>query len=419
MLDRLFHPLRRRHILSRIQVNPLGQMIGIFSTYLLSRGHTRNVTHVYLQAIEHLGTWLRRRSIRVRRMDERVIAEFLDHVPECSCSPPASHDTKTLRASARLLLRCLREQRRVPERVVGNTTPVDCEVDRFDRHLLTTCGLAQNTRTCRRRYVRRFLNHKFGRGTFHARKIGPKDVMEFVASQAATCKPGSAKVITCSLRSYFKYLQLRGLCDTQLVNAVPTIPVWKLASTPKTISVGDLHRFLATFDRSTVGGRRDYAMALCMVDCGLRVCEIADLRLEDIDWRHATLRVPGRKIRRSRLLPLTARGGRAIASYLRSGRPRSSGRGLFCLLKAPWKQVTAFTVRGALRRTYDRSGASPWSGPHSLRHTLAVRLMENGARIKEVADVLGHTSIDTTAMYAKANLQMLKRVARPWPKEVR
>jgi integrase/recombinase XerD len=144
----------------------------------------------------------------------------------------------------------------------------------------------------------------------------------------------------------------------------------------------------------------------------------ASLRLDDVNWRQATLCVPGRKTGRSRLLPLTSRVGRAIGSYLRDRRSLTSGRGLFLLDKAPWSQVTTFTVQGALRRAYSRSGASPWSGPHTLRHTLATRMVQSGARLKDVADLLGHTSIDTTTIYAKVNLPMLRRVALPWPAEV-
>ena len=77
------------------------------------------------------------------------------------------------------------------------------------------------------------------------------------------------------------------------------------------------------------------------------------------------------------------------------------------------------TVRGTMRRAYARSGATrDWSGPHALRHTLATRMLEEGAKIKEVADVLGHRSIDTSAIYAKVNISMLRKVALPWPQEV-
>jgi site-specific recombinase XerD len=295
-------------------------------------------------------------------------------------------------------------------------TPVDREVWQFDNHLDQAGGLALNTRLYRRRYVRQFLSHLFGCGPFEPEKIKPRHVMDFAANQAAARKPGTAKVIVGALKSYFKYLQLRGLCDLQLLSAVPTIPFWKLAGIPKTVAAQDLDRFLKTFDRSTATGRRDFAMALCMNECGLRACEISHLHLRDINWRLGILNVPKSKTHRSRHLPLTPRLGQAISDYLRNGRPNSSEHGLFLRHRAPYDPISDGIVRGALRRSYERSGATPWSGPHALRHTLAARLMEGGVPIKEVADVLGHTSIDTTAIYAKVNLAMLKQVAMPWPK---
>ena len=417
-MDQSVRTIHRPHVLRRIGRNQLWEEIAGLSEYLLKRGHAIGTIQQYLQAIEHLGTWMRRRGITTAELNELVVRRFLGHLAVCCCPPPASHDAKTLEAAARRLMDLLRETHRIPERCAPAATPVDREVEQFDRHLVETCGLARNTRTYCRRYVRQFLAGKFGRGAFKREKIKPRDLMNFVSEQAAQWKPGTAKVMVCALRAYFRYLQLRGLCTPQLRAAIPTIPVWKLASIPKTVSGEDLRQFLSSFDRSTATGLRDHAMARCMIECGLRVCEVADLHLSDIDWRQATLHVRGSKTRRSRLLPLTTQLGRAIAAYVRNGRPRSGLSGLFLLHKAPWTQSTAFTVRGALRRAYDRSGAARWSGPHALRHTVAARMVQKGARLKEVADVLGHASIDTTTIYAKVNLPMLRQVAMPWPGKV-
>ncbi|MFH2001349.1 MAG: site-specific integrase [Planctomycetota bacterium] len=102
---------------------------------------------------------------------------------------------------------------------------MDSEIALYDRHLAETCGLAQNTRLYRCRFVRQFLTRKFGRSPFDASAITRQDVMKFIADRAAVWTRGTAKVIACTLRSYFKFLQLRGLCDNTLVCAVPTIPM--------------------------------------------------------------------------------------------------------------------------------------------------------------------------------------------------
>ena len=421
MLDHLFRPGRRRFILDRIRANPLADEIEGFTQYLLERRHSREGILQYLQSIEHLGSWLGLAKIPLGSLNEQVVASFLTHhLRRCSCPPPASQTVHSLRASTRHFLRFLRQRGRIAQSVGRDSTPVDRALQEFSRHLIETCGLATNTRIYRIRYVRQFLQRKFGRSSIHPDKLKARDLMDFVAGRARECKPGSVKVIAASLRSYLKFLVMRGLCHAGLVSAVPTVPCWRLSHIPKTMPKEDLRRFLCSIERSTAKGRRDYAMAICLSDLGLRSREVAELRLEDIDWREASLKIAGSKTRRERVLPLPGRVAQAIAGYLMRGRPRTAERRLFLTHRArPGLPVDADVVRRAMTSAYRRSGAkTPWAGPHVLRHTVATSMLERGARMKDLADVLGHGSIDTAAIYAKVNLRMLSRVAMPWP-EVR
>ena len=184
-----------------------------------------------------------------------------------------------------------------------------------------------------------------------------------------------------------------------------------------TMTDEQLQLFLARFDRSIPTGHRDYAMALCQVDLGLRVSEVSALRLEDLDWRAATLRIEGGKSRRTRLLPLTDGVGRAIAEYLRQGRPTTNCRHIFVRHTTPvGTAIGTELIRGADPIAFAQvEGCAHWTGTHALRHTAATRLHRGGASLKEVADLLGHQSIDTTAIYAKVDLPTLATVALPWP----
>jgi site-specific recombinase XerD len=182
----------------------------------------------------------------------------------------------------------------------------------------------------------------------------------------------------------------------------------------------ELHRFLDSFDRSTATGCRDYAMAQSMVRLGLRVSEVAELKLQDVDWHNGVLRIHSAKRRRLRELPLPQDVGSAIANYVKSGRPNSSSNSLFLRHSVPvGTSVSRELVRGVIRRAYQRSGCSSnWTGTHVLRHTAATCLHQHGASLKEIADLLGHRSIDTSMIYTKVNLRSLDSVALPWPKEV-
>jgi integrase len=243
--------------------------------------------------------------------------------------------------------------------------------------------------------------------------------MAFIAGYAARCRPRSAQVAASSLRSLLRFLQLQGDCEPALVAAVPSIPGGPLDHLPRTMTDERLRQFLARFDQSTPTGRRDYAMALCQVDLGLRVSEVSLLHLEDIGWRNATLRIDGGKSGRTRELPLSAGVGRAIADYLHSGRPATTCRRVFVRHTVPvGTAIGTALIRAMIRRAFSGvEGCAHWTGTHVLRHTAATRLHRHGASLKEVADLLGHRSLNTTTIYTKVDLPTLATVALPWPED--
>ena len=123
------------------------------------------------------------------------------------------------------------------------------------------------------------------------------------------------------------------------------------------------------------------------------------------------------KNRRERQLPLPQRIGEAIAAYLKAGRPASICRSLFLRHTVPvGTPITTHIVRDTIRRACARVGIlPPRAGPHALRHTAATRMVNRGASLGEIAEVLGHASVESTAIYAKVDLATLTRVAMPWP----
>jgi len=300
-------------------------------------------------------------------------------------------------------------------------SPIDREIQRFDDHLRTTCGLQEATRTYRRRYVREFLRARFADEHVDGSRLVPKDLVRYVSQRAMGLTPGSAQVLASSLRSYLRFLQLRGICDDRLILAVPAPAHWTLATLPKAVTDDQADRFLAAFDHGTPTGRRDYAIARCISDLGLRAGEVATLCLEDIDWRTGTLRIVGNKSRHDDELPFTTAVGRAIVAYLRHGRPKTSARNIFLRVRPPiGRPLTTRIVCNVIRRAAARAGLGALvTGPRILRHTAATRMLRRGASIKDIADVLRHRSLDTTAIYTKVDLPRLATVAAPWPQEGR
>jgi site-specific recombinase XerD len=416
MLD---HYFRRPRVRARIRANILGAWIELYVSYLHQRGHPPGSIQLYVQAVEHFGVWLASKHGNFESVTQATIDSFLyDHLPDCRCPTPAPTYLYQVRAALAHLPR-VPGIHFSPAQPASPGNPVDAALEHYGRYLRDTCGLAKSTCLYRVRYAREFLEAKFADGPVRWDTIRPEDVMAFTAGYAARCRPQSAQVAASSLRSLLRFLQLRGECESVLVAAVPHIPSWRLDHLPRTMTDEQLRLFLAHFDRSTPTGRRDYAMALCQVDLGLRVSEVSALRLEDVDWRAATLRIEGGKSRRTRALPLTEGVGRAIAEYLRKGRPITPCRHLFVRHTVPVGTVIGTElIRGRIRLAFAQvEGCAHWTGTHVLRHTAATRLHRRGTSLKEVADLLGHQSIDTTAIYTKVDLPTLATVALPWPEE--
>jgi integrase len=209
---------------------------------------------------------------------------------------------------------------------------------------------------------------------------------------------------------------IRGERIKSLVAALPRVAQWRHSRLPQGLSADEIQLLLGAFDRTSATGKRDYAITRCLVDLGLRRTEVAHLRLDDVDWQAGTLHFCA-KGKRIDILPLPDATGAAIMDYLRNGRPRTTRRELFVRHRPPNNAPADLDIiRNAVRYAARRCGLEHRvRGTHILRHTVACRMVQSGARFKEIADLLRHRSLDTTTIYAKVDLAGLSRVAMPWP----
>jgi site-specific recombinase XerD len=247
------------------------------------------------------------------------------------------------------------------------------------------------------------------------KQITAEQIHQFLIEHTSGWKPASVHDLTVALRSFFRFLEFGGLAKPDLSRYVPHPCPWPLSQPPRTLGPEEQKTLLESFDRSIPAGKRDYAIALCCTELGLRACEVASLTLEDIDWRELTLRVQYTKQQRRRMLPLPSKVARAIADYLRSGRPETVNRSLFVRHRFPMgKPLKADGLRDAVSRGFERAGMS-YTGTHILRHTWATRALQRGHTLKQIADILGHLSINTTSRYAHLNVEELREAVLPWP----
>jgi site-specific recombinase XerD len=173
---------------------------------------------------------------------------------------------------------------------------------------------------------------------------------------------------------------------------------------------------LASIDRRTTIGRRDYAILLLLARLGLRAGEVVRLELEDLDWTHGHLHVRG-KGQTIATLPLPSDVGAALAAYLRRGRPADRSRRVFVRVRAPLRGfVGSQAIDSIVRQRVTRAGVTtPTMGAHQFRHALATEMLRQGASLAEIGEVLRHRSPQTTAIYTAVDLTALRTLAQPWP----
>lgn len=220
----------------------------------------------------------------------------------------------------------------------------------------------------------------------------------------------------CALRSFLRFAAETGLACAATADAVPVVPSRKQSRIPSVWDPGDVAAILAAVDRGNPCGKRDYAIILLVTRLGLRSIDVKRLEFSDFDWPGNRLSVDQAKTGRKVWLPLLKDVGWAVIDYARNGRPASDCPQVFLRHTAP---IGPFSDQEHLHQMlvkYARVAHVPVSdkrrhGMHSLRHTLATRLMEDGTPVEQIADILGHQSVASTGVYLKSSLGLLARCA--------
>lgn len=374
----------------------------------------------YLAGIAHFARWMTRTRLAMAQLDDAAVNKFLTrHLPACNCPWPVLRVRPDLHAACAHLLEMLRERGIIALPPEPNS-PIDIEVRNFDAHMSMARGLGAATRKNHRRTARRFLTWRFGKRPVMISALRPIDFRKFLAEQLDKCTSGAnGAALAAALRTYLRYRSNGGDQVQGLLGAIHSPARWSLSTLPRSLSAEEIERVLAAFPQTLLSRRRGYAMVRCALDLGLRISEIAQLMLDDIDWRNGTVTLRHNKSRREDVLPLPAVTGRAIADYLRRERQTTTNQALFLRCRAPLDApITVDTVRRVIRDAYQRAGLKH-GRTHALRHSLARRMVEHGSSIKEVADVLRHRSLNTTLIYAKIDTPRLAAVALPWPGRAR
>jgi site-specific recombinase XerD len=397
-------------MLGHLRGGPSGPYLDDFAAALERQGYSPATAVRYLRAAAHLGHVMAERGAG---SDDIDLAAFSEHLRTCRC-PRASGGRRNHHTvfGARLFRQHLVEIGVCRTAAVA-THPAEPQlVAGFKVWLRKHRGASDPTIKLYARDADRLMTALGADPT----DWGPADVRGYFMDRASKCGSGTVEKLTTSLRAFLRYLAVEGRCQTGLADVVPGYAHWRLADLPRYLVAEQVNRLIATCDGEGVARRRNRAIVLLLARLGLRAGDVAQLRLDDIEWETGSLRVSG-KSRYEVRLPLPQDVGDAIAAYLACRPSTCPSDHVFLRNIAPVRPFrNGDGVSSLVKRLMQRAGiVAPVKGAHVLRHTAATEMLRHGVPLEKIGLVLRHRGVDTTARYAKADVALLKQIAQPWP----
>lgn len=288
-------------------------------------------------------------------------------------------------------------------------------------HVSVERGLAANTVAAYRRDLDRYQRWLTGHSIDEIGAITSSDIADFSGSLRSpdsgerVLSASSAARVVVAVRSFHRFAAVENWTanDPAAGIAPPQIP----RRLPKALPYSSIERLIdEAGDPATVIGSRDKALVELLYGTGTRISEVVGLDVDDVDLDTATVVVTG-KGNKQRLLPLGAAAAGAIADYLTRGRPalaqaasgkRRPGPALFLGVRG--SRMNRQAAWEVVRQCADRAGLGGHVGPHTLRHSYATHLMEGGADVRVVQELLGHSSVTTTQIYTLVTADALREV---------
>ncbi len=228
----------------------------------------------------------------------------------------------------------------------------------------------------------------------------------------------STKVSPCKsiqvLRGFFRYLHINRILETDLSIFFPRSNYNRRPKIPSTYSKEEVERLIASVERGSFMGRRDYAIILLAARLGLRNSDIANLKFENLFWEQNVIRLAQNKTGTEIELPLLPEVGNAIIDYLKYSRQDSKEPFVFLTSRSPIKPLTIMGITCIVQRAFAKSGIDIKDrrhGPHALRHSLAQRLLEQQTMLPVISEVLGHENTESTKFYLRVDLSTMRQCA--------
>jgi integrase/recombinase XerD len=302
------------------------------------------------------------------------------------------------------------------------TAALETQLQGYLDHLTIERGVAANTLSSYRRDLRRYSKHLSDRGIHDLAKVGEDDVSEFLValrqgdpdSGAAALSAVSAARALIAVRGLHRFAVAEGLTDLDVARAVrPPTPGRRL---PKSLTIDDVLALLdgAGGDSAADGPLtlRNRALLELLYSTGSRISEAVGLDIDDIDTQARSVLLSG-KGGKQRLVPVGRPAVQALEAYLVRGRPELARRGRgtpAIFLNVRGGRLSRQSAWQVLQDAAERAGIKSGVSPHMLRHSFATHLLEGGADVRVVQELLGHASVTTTQIYTLVTVHALREV---------
>lgn len=406
MFDQLF---TQPWVVARHTSAPFAEERARYLDYCKRRGDTRAT--LLLKAQELL--WIARKLKKYPDLEISMMqlwgaaAHWKDRESACGRKLNAQWTSRRFIDVAQAWLRYLGHLRK-PE----DPIPFQSRLDEYCIWAKHERGLSETTIKQFRSNIAQFLRW-YGNLEKSIEGVGINDVDAYLAhgQTRGWCRI-TVHNVAAALRIFFRYGAQQGWCAAAIPSAIHGPRIYALEGLPSGPAWSDVQRIFVALDQNRPKDLRDRAILMLLAIYGLRESEVAQLRLEDIDWEHDLLHVSRVKRRQAMTYPLLPSMGNAILSYLQAVRPVSAYRQVFLTLQSPYRPLSRSGIYQVVApRLQSLNVHTRHFGPHSLRHACAARLVAEGLSLKEIGDHLGHRSTAATRIYAKVDLAGLREVA--------
>ncbi|MBP0591941.1 tyrosine-type recombinase/integrase [Paraburkholderia sp. LEh10] len=387
----------------------LGPILDDFDDWLVLQGYRFNSRQCYLLRCTAIDAYFRKRH--------RTTLASLTPEGLRKCSQYFRRRPGGISNTVGCLQRFFQDQKIVAAQIPRADTPFEAPVAAYLRYLSEVRGLSRSTIEQHEHTVWQLLRYQLASDiTFRLADFTQAHIERFIVYAGSRYGRSTLQHVVSDVRGFLRFLALRSEVPPGLDQQIDTPRAYRLEHLPRALSWDTVTALLESIDRKCASGVRDYAIFLLIGTYGLRGCDIASLRLDDIDWHAGEIHINQSKTRHPLTLPLTDPVATALIAYLQEARPRASYREIFLTAIAPTRPITRQAPGYAYRFRVRQSGlVIPYQGVHCLRHSYAAHLLHEGVPLKTIGDLLGHRSTESTCVYLRLDHEELREVALPLP----